>query len=832
MRKTSIDFEKALNPEQLAAVTHGEEPLLVIAGAGSGKTRAITYRVAWLIQEHGVEPEAIAALTFTNKAAAEMRDRLEELLGVHPLPSFVGTFHRFALRLLRHSGNRVGLPRDFVILDSSDQHSLIKKAMKRAEMAEENLKPPALLHAISSAKNKLIGPIEYERQAADFWSRNVAKVYHHYQTLLREAGGVDFDDMIRLSWELLHKNEGVRRRSRERLRYLLVDEFQDTNFAQMALIRELLGERGHLTAVGDEDQGIYRWRGAELSNILAFERHFPGAATKKLERNYRSTQNILDAAGAVVARNQQRRGKNLWTDAGAGEKLVLYRARDEQDEARWLVTSLVGLERALGWRQMAILVRTNAQSRPLEEEFLRRQLPYTLVAGVRFYERAEVKDLIAYLRLVRRPDDPLSMARVLNVPTRGIGKSTQDGLEKLADRLGGSMWQALQDDRALELSFPVRAANALREFRALLRTLIEEAEQVALPTLLRLILDRTKFLQQYDAKDPEDKARLENIDELLTAAQEFTEANALGGDDLLGGFLDHVSLVAETDGLGGPGVSIMTLHAAKGLEFGVVAIAGLEEGLLPHFNAKNADEDLEEERRLLYVGMTRAKERLLLTTCKRRRVAGTWQEQEASRFLDEIPGNYLRVEVSPELYGNYGGSSGGYGSGYGGYGGGFGGGGYGGGLFDRDDRAPMHRRESYATTQRGGWNSEPAEKPASRPAAAPVEAPAPPASATTNVLSFFGKPASAVTAATTEPLPFAEASNPTLPEPLRVRNPLEPKSGAADRMKRGARVRHQKLGIGRVLGIEGSGDNAKIEVFFEGVGTRKLVAKFAHLEVL
>jgi len=760
-----IDFAAELNAEQLAAATHGEKPQLILAGAGSGKTRAITYRIAWLVQERGVDPATIVALTFTNKAAAEMRERVEVLLGLHPLPAFVGTFHRFALRLLRIYGHRVDLSRDFTILDSSDQLSLVKKALKEAGVSEENLKPQAVLGGISSAKNRLLGPVEYERQADDFWTRQVAKVYHHYQNLLKAAQGVDFDDMIRLSYELLSRHEDICRRVRERTQWLLVDEFQDTNFAQLALIRHLIGDSKQITAVGDEDQGIYRWRGAELENILRFERYFEGATIRKLERNYRSTQNILDAAGAVVACNAKRRGKNLWTDAGPGEKLILYRARDEQEEARWIVQTLVSHERQITWQEMAILVRTNAQSRVLEEELLRRGLPYSLIAGTRFYERAEIKDLIAYLRLIRRPEDPLSFGRIVNVPTRGIGKTTQEALERLATQSGKSPWQVLGDERALEFAFPTRAQTALNAFRLLIEGLRSEAERSPLPTLLRLVLEETGYLKQLDPKDAEDNARRENIAELLSATQQFTEENTFGStDDMLSAFLDHVSLVSDTDALGGKGISLMTLHAAKGLEFDLVAIGGLEEGILPHFNAKNDGEDgVEEERRLLYVGMTRARQRLFLSTCRRRRVAGLFQDQEESRFVAELPAKFVREEGSPDL---------------------------------------------FAAPSRPAW-SLPARGPAG-----------PPAPASHNVLSFFGKEL---------PSPAAgqEAGYSYNEPPRRGREEAAPGG-----LRNGARVRHAKLGLGKVLSIEGSGESAKIAVYFEGVGKRKLIAKFANLEVL
>lgn len=786
MNRTDLDFAGDLNPDQLAAVTHrGPAPQLVIAGAGSGKTRVITYRIAWLVQEMGVPPGQIAAVTFTNKAAAEMRERIEELLGLYPLPSFVGTFHRFSLRLLRIYGQKVGLPRNFSILDTSDQLTLLKRAMKQAGVPEDSFRPRAVLSAISSAKNQLLGPAQYDREADDFFSRKAAKVYQHYQAALREAGAVDFDDMIRLAVQLLRTQEPIRRRIRQQYRYFLVDEFQDTNHAQMSLIEEVCGTDGQLTAVGDEDQGIYRWRGAELANILEFERSFDGATVRKLERNYRSTQNILDASGALVSHNEHRRGKELWTESGEGEKLLLFRGRDEQDEARWIANTLHGLEDDYGFGNMAVLVRTNAQSRAIEDAFLRRNIPYTLVAGVRFYERAEIKDLIAYLRLVRNPEDGLSFDRVLNRPTRGIGKTTHAQLRRAAEASKKSQWQVLQDDALLESLFAARAVKALARFRSLIEDLRKIGEGMPLASLIRQILDATDYTKQFDQTDSDDQSRLENIDELLSSAQEFVERNAFGAetDDLLSAFLDYVALTSDTDSLGGPGVSLMTFHGAKGLEFDVVVVAGLEEGLLPHFNSQASVEDLEEERRLLYVGMTRAKKRLLMTTCKRRRTAGQYQDQEESRFLAEVPTRFVVAEHSPELFAPPGGGARRDRYRSGGYGGSFGGGGSSG----SGSSSPRNSQDIY---------------------------------------SFFGRKAPEGAAG------GDDSDGDRTPEPQNLRLPFEPSPRSSSALRRGTRVRHAKLGMGKIMQIEGSGDDAKLIVYFEGVGRRKLIAKYANLDIL
>ncbi|MEE8525483.1 MAG: UvrD-helicase domain-containing protein, partial [Thermoanaerobaculia bacterium] len=485
----SIDFEKLLNPEQVQAVTHRGGPQLVLAGAGTGKTRVITYRVAWLIQERRIDPYTITAVTFTNKAAAEMKERIEDLLETRPLASFVGTFHRCALRLLRIYGERIQLDKNFAIFDSSDQLSLVKKALKAEKLDDKSFRPRSVLAAISGAKNRLLGPREFERQADDFFSRKVAPVYRRYQRLLRQSSAVDFDDMIGMTVALLENHQDIRAKVRRRSRFLLIDEFQDTNHAQLRLIHQLGGGDGNLTAVGDEDQGIYRWRGAELDNILKFERTFPGAEVYKLERNYRSTQNILDAAGAMVANNEGRRGKSLWTEAGEGDKVALYRGHDERDEARWVTHLLRAFEGKYRLGDMAVLVRTNAQTRSFEEELLRQGMPYLLVGAVRFYERAEIKDVVAYLRFLRNPRDGASLGRILNQPPRGIGKTTRDQAQGLADKAGRSLWEALAE---VDLSaIPARGVKALKRFHDTMAPLVEEAPELPLPTLLERLLEAT-----------------------------------------------------------------------------------------------------------------------------------------------------------------------------------------------------------------------------------------------------------------------------------------------------------------------------------------------------
>jgi DNA helicase II / ATP-dependent DNA helicase PcrA len=773
-RTASLDLERTLNPEQISAVTHGEGPQLVLAGAGSGKTRVITYRIYWLVAERGVEPGNIAAMTFTNKAAGEMRERVEDLLGLHPLPTSVGTFHRYGLVLLRRYGERVGLRRDFAILDTADQLGLIKEALGAEGLSETAFSPRAVLHQISAAKNKLIESAAYESAAQNFFEKKVANLYRRYQGLLQQASGVDFDDLIALSVKLLSTDADVRARVRFRTQYLLVDEYQDTNHAQLRLIQELVGSGGNLTAVGDEDQGIYRWRGADLDNILDFEKTFPGAEVRKLERNYRSTQTILDVSGALIAHNVNRRGKRLWTENGSGTKAELYKASDEGDEAGYVVDKIRALRNRYKLGEMGILVRTNAQTRAIEDELLKREIPYSLVGGTRFYDRSEIKDLVAYLRVLRNPRDNFSLLRIINQPPRGIGKSTLELLRDRAVQLGQPLWDVLYlDDLG---SLPQRSATALRKFRDLIVGLQEASQELPLPAVLDRLLADTAYIDLFRKDDPEDMARIENIREFLSAAQEFTEGSSYNSSDqdLLTSFLDHIALVSDLDSLQEErGVSLMTLHSAKGLEFKAVILAGLEDGLLPHFNSQGAREDIEEERRLLYVGMTRARELLFLTCCRRRRIAGRYQDQAESPFLRELPDQLLDVKHSPTLF--------------------------------SQDRYNERTEDIYSFFGQGRPAALPASNiPGARPSAPP---PSPP-----------GRP------------PFGRPQQPpggrqVVHEPQEVMVPRRP-------LKRGSRVRHPTLGPGVVLELEGEGDEARLTVFFEKAGKRKLVAKFANLEML
>jgi DNA helicase-2/ATP-dependent DNA helicase PcrA len=782
VKGSTLELERQLNPEQIDAVTHGDGPQLVLAGAGSGKTRVITWRIFWLVTERGVDPYHISAMTFTNKAAGEMRERVEDLLGMHPLAAFVGTFHRYGLVLLRRYGERVGLRRDFAILDSSDQIGLIKEALTAEGLSETAFSPRAVLHQISAAKNRLVEPAPYESAAQNFFEKKVAVLYRRYQGLLQQASGVDFDDLIGLSVKLLSTDQDLRARIRARTRYLLVDEYQDTNHAQLRLIQELAGSDGNLTAVGDEDQGIYRWRGADLDNILDFERTFPGAAVRKLERNYRSTQTILDVSGALIAHNVNRRGKRLWTENGAGTKVEMYKASDEGDEARWMIQTIQGLRRSIKLGDMGILVRTNAQTRAIEDELLAREIPYSLVGGVRFYDRAEIKDLVAYLRVLRNPRDNFSLMRIINQPPRGIGKGTLEMLRDRATHLGQPIWDVIYLDDLGTL--PQRSATVLRKFREIIVGLQEASQELPLPAVLDRLLSDTGYMDLFRKDDPDDVARLENIREFLSAAQEFTESSSYNSSDqdLLTSFLDHIALVTDLDNLQEEkGVSLMTLHSAKGLEFRAVIVAGLEDGLLPHFNSQGGRDDIEEERRLFYVGMTRAREKLYLSCCRRRRIAGRYQDQNESPFLQELPDQLIEVKHSPELY-------------------------------FANERYDARTQGIHSFFNQGGGGS--------RPAAPPPGPVTRPGSLSYGSGSSGGRPAAPPVSSRPAP-----PGRQIVPDPDAVATPRRP-------VKRGSRVRHPTLGNGVVLELEGQGDEARLTVFFEKAGKRKLVAKYANLEML
>jgi DNA helicase-2/ATP-dependent DNA helicase PcrA len=620
-----------LDEDQRQAVSHGEGPLLVVAGAGSGKTRVLTYRIAWLLASGHARPHEVLAVTFTNKAAREMVERVERLL-VGPLSGgFVGTFHRFALQLLRNHPREAGLPARFAIADEDDQRRTLDGVLKRLAVPTAQLSPRTARSRISAAKNALLGPRETAEAARSAQERLLAEVYAAYQEELRTGGAVDFDDMLLLAVRLLEREEAIRRGLGGRFRWLLVDEFQDTNRVQARLLVLLGGARPNLTVVGDEDQSIYRWRGAELDNILRFEDSYPGARVVTLGRNYRSAEPILAAAAGVIAHNTSRRPKRLTSEAGAGGPVIVYQAADETDEARFVAAEIERRRGALELGEVAVLFRINAQSRPFEAELVRRALPYVVVGGTRFWERAEIKDALAYLRLVAAPDDALAFRRAVNVPARGIGAATIEHLERAAEAWQVSLPEAA---RRLPEQLTARARLALERFTALVDELRELAGRAPAGEVVERLLEQSGLAAQYAGDDEEDRDRRANLDQLIAAAAEATDR----GLDLAG-FVDEVALLTDADArTSAQAVRLSTLHAAKGLEFDTVFLVGLEEGLLP-LRREGAEEaeDEEEERRLAYVGMTRAKRQLFLTAARVRRLHGQLMPGRPSRFLLEVP---------------------------------------------------------------------------------------------------------------------------------------------------------------------------------------------------
>jgi DNA helicase-2/ATP-dependent DNA helicase PcrA len=620
-----------LNPEQRVAVLHEKGPLLVLAGAGSGKTRVITHRLARLV-ETGADPRTIVAVTVTNKAADEMRERARRLLGGRPLVSFVGTFHSWALRFLRRNAAAAGLPRGFSIADSSDQLALVKEAMDELGVSEQVLPPGSVRSRISHAKNALVSVQAFTDSQTDWAGERVGRVYGLYERKLAAAGALDFDDLILRAVRLMRERPEVLASERARVRHLLIDEYQDTNTSQDALVKLLGLGADSLCAVGDEDQAIYRWRGAEVEHILRFEEDFPGARIVPLERNYRSTSGILDSASGLVSNNRRRRPKRLVADRGTGQRVRLWRFDEDRTETEEVVRALESRGGEAG--DVAILYRTNAQSRAFEEELVRRRIPYVVVGGMKFYERAEVKDALAYLRLAVRSEDDLAFRRVINVPARGIGQATLEKIAAAARETGRSWWEVSGDPPP---GLAERAKTSLGRFRSLVSDLAVRARTDLPSSLLEHLLEVTGLAALYEtSEEREDVARRENLAELVSSAREFERRSPEGVT--LADYLDSVSLATDAEAAGGGrGVTLSTLHAAKGLEFPAVFVVGLEEGYLPHGQSGEEEDELEEERRLLYVGMTRAKDDLTLTLARRRLVYGKVMPRMESRFVSEIP---------------------------------------------------------------------------------------------------------------------------------------------------------------------------------------------------
>lgn len=769
---------EGLNPEQAAAVLYDGRALLIIAGAGSGKTRVLTHRIAHLLDTGRARPHEILAITFTNKAAGEMRERVQALVGPEARFMWVSTFHSACVRILRKEYEAAGLKSSFSIYDTADSVAVMKLVMNELDIDPKKFSPKALLSRIGLYKDELIGPevAEAAAQAASRFSIDHAagRAYAAYQRRLQAAGAVDFDDIIVRTVRLFQDHPDVTARYRAQFRHVLVDEYQDTNHAQYVLIRELVGDTGHLTVVGDADQSIYAFRGATIRNILEFEKDYPQAQTIRLERNYRSTQNILSAANAVISNNAGRLPKNLWTDAGAGEKITGYAADNEQDEAQFIAGEIARLiaSESVAPADIAIMYRANAQSRAIEERFMRADIPYKVIGGTRFYERKEVKDMLAYLAAVVNEDDDVALRRIINTPKRGIGDTAVEAVERhrrnvsleaaKAGQPAVSFGAALR--QAGELGLQARSLSAINGFLSLMDDLRSLAADNGPAGVLDAIADRSDMLRQLRASDdPQDSSRIENIMELVAVGREFSEENPEG---TLADFLEKVALVADADSIpdaeGGSGVvTLMTLHTAKGLEFPVVFVVGLEDGTFPHMRSIESGEpkDLEEERRLAYVGLTRARERLYLTRADMRASWGAPQYLAPSRFVDEIPADLVTWKRSETTMSSLRArsdqrGSGGWSSSYGG--------GYGSNQ-DRED-GNSYARAGAVSTRR-----------------------VPP-------------------------------------------SPPGPKGDIGFEV--GDRVTHDKFGLGKVVGTEGVGQHAVVKVDFGGEGVKRLALRFNNLSKL
>jgi DNA helicase-2/ATP-dependent DNA helicase PcrA len=775
---------KDLNPVQQKAVLETEGPLLVFAGAGSGKTRVLTYRIAYLIQEKLVPPWNIFAVTFTNKAADEMRERVEKLLGKSAKGTWISTFHSACARILRQYIEHLGFQRNFVIYDEQDQERHLKAVMKELDLDFRMFHPRAVQSKIEGLKNEGITPEQYLPDPYNIFQKRVALVYQRYQEDLRRNNGLDFGDLLTFVAILFRRFPEILRHYQESCRYVMVDEFQDTNLIQYHLIQRMVERHQNVCVVGDDDQSIYRWRGAEVGNILNFEKDFPKAKVITLEQNYRSTQNILRAANSMVRKNRSRKEKVLWTENPEGELITLYAAEDEADEARFVVQKIVeqcsprgrvlstfsstGFPGGSGrpFRDIAVFYRINAQSRAIEDELVKHQIPYTIVGGLKFYERKEIKDILAYLKLIANPSDGLSLKRIINVPPRGIGEKTIEKIEVFSREKGIPLYEGMK--QALkEGLFPPVSQEKIEEFIHLIEEFREEMRALSLSQLTLTLLAKTGYLSRLKEEGTEEAfSKIENIDELINVMMALEQ-----GDEVektrprevsLESFLDRVSLVTDVDLYEDKGnrVSLMTLHCAKGLEFPFVFIVGIEEGLLPHYRRGDEIEDLEEERRLCYVGITRAKERVFLSRAEKRSTFGVGRANFPSRFLEELPMELIQLEER------------------------------------QGKMETLFSQETSMADQLTDWKDH-FQQPEKMMDDLTQE-------------NFFPEGREMVFSPVDETRPREEFF------PLRV----------------GMKVRHPKFGEGRVRSIEGMDEGQKATIVFQTVGSKRLKVRYAHLEIL
>jgi DNA helicase II / ATP-dependent DNA helicase PcrA len=777
-----MNFLEGLNPQQQAAASHVEGPLLLLAGAGSGKTRVITHRMAHLMEQHRVPGPCILAVTFTNKAADEMRNRVNNLLGGTRGRDgpFVSTFHSFCVRLLRRDGAslaeiRNGFTRQFTIYDADDPVSIIKSIFRAAGLDEKFMQYRAVCSWISHNKSHKESPADVYAKSTDQKTSQLASIYEQYEGRLHQANALDFDDLLLETVRLLAHDANLRLQMNRRFEFVMIDEYQDTNRSQYELMRLLTQEHKNICVVGDEDQSIYGWRGADIRNILDFERDFPDAAVIRLEQNYRSTKNILEAASAVVANNTERKGKWLWTEAGAGEKIGRFEAFDGEQEALFIADTIDKLLSANPTYRAAVLYRTNFQSRQIEEALRRYGRDYVVLGGFSFYQRAEVKDALSYLKAAISPQDSVALLRIINTPARGIGKSTIEQIEQYALENQLSVWSAI-GKMLDEKLFAGRAESALRIFKTLLEELGAVAAEAKVDSALRQILDRTGYARMLEIdNDPEAESRLGNLSELVNAASEAAERG-----ETIPEFLDHAALVSDTDNLDERApVSLLTLHNAKGLEFPIVFLAGMEEGLFPHMRSLDSKAAMEEERRLCYVGMTRSEKRLFLTSARYRRRFGGGQQEATipSRFLREVPRALVedlgqsRQRSAPQVD-----------------------------LFTEQYEVREAAKRNLYTGKT--YNS------------------------VDNIQQFFAERGKA-----TPPPPTTNNQQPiTSPRPPQPTTHAPRVVGKTKGFRAGATIRHPKYGRGTVLRREGDGEDAKLTVSFPGYGLKKLVEKYAGIQ--
>lgn len=647
----TVDCTYGLNPQQAEAVINTEGPMLIMAGAGSGKTKVLTCRVANLLQK-GVRPYRILAITFTNKAAAEMRERVSNMSGPAAKDVWLFTFHAFCARFLRMEIDKLpGYGGNFAIYDTADSQNLIKQILKEMNLDDKRFQPSGILSRISNAKNALQDAAAFARQAGDFYEQKVADIYSRYEQKLQLNNALDFDDLLMLSIKLLQENKEVREKYQDRFDYLLVDEYQDTNHAQYLLTKFLAAKHRNICVVGDADQSIYGWRGADIQNILDFEKDYPDAKVIKLEQNYRSTQIILDAANAVIENNTGRKPKNLWTENKSGADIIYFQAVDERDEARFVIEQLQNLQRTENKKlgDMAILYRTNTQSRIFEEMLIKSGISYNMVGGLKFYERKEIKDIIAYLRVIFNPADSLSLLRIINVPKRGIGDASLAKIQAYAAANNVSLFEAVSNAAAID-GLSSRFVSKLDDLAGIIFELMNLANEAPVEDLIDRVLRDTGYLEELEnERTPQAQSRIDNLHELISVAQEFAASEE---ENNLENFLAHVALVSDIDDteLGEDAITLMTLHSSKGLEFPVVFLVGMEEGLFPHARTLMDETEIEEERRLCYVGITRAKEKLFLSSTKMRTIYGNTVTYPPSRFLQEIPARLVKTIKRQERF--------------------------------------------------------------------------------------------------------------------------------------------------------------------------------------